>query len=250
MKKKKRIYALLLCILISVLAVCLWKMLGGLGSYAEGRAYYSDAAERHVSESKAAPPGQSDTSAALAAPISVDFAVLSQEYPDIIGWIYSEGTAINHPIVQTDNNDTYLHAAPDGSYLYAGSIYADYRSIPAFSCVNTVIYGHRMADGSMFAALRDYRDESYYPEHSEIWILTPERDYCAKVIAGAIVPADDGIYNAITDADAVRKNVGRLIENSTFASEYEWDGIAPIVTLSTCTYEFNNARYVLICALE
>jgi len=254
---KKTIYRILLGLAAATFCFCIWKLCFGLSEYTRADSMYSEISDRFVIPTAAAerPSERTDSPQPTvennaSAPISVDFVALKKEYPDLIGWIYSEGTAINYPIMQTDSNDTYLHAAPDGSYLYAGSIFADCRSVPAFECGNTVIFGHYMKNGSMFASLSGYKTQDYYSEHPLIWILTPDRVYQAETIAGAVVPSNAEIYNTAGNTADTAENVRKLLESSTFRSDVSWDGESPLVTLSTCSYEYNNARYVLVCTLK
>ena len=76
---------------------------------------------------------------------------LNQNYADSIGWIYIPDTHINYPVMQSEDNDFYLHHASDGSYLYAGSIFLDYRCNADFSSISNILYGHNMSNRSMFA---------------------------------------------------------------------------------------------------
>ena len=93
--------------------------------------------------------------------LEVDFAGLRSQNSDIVGWIYSPGTVINYPIVQAADNDYYLHRHIDGTYSGGGSIFMDYACSSDFSGINTILYGHHMYDGSMFASLSNYKNPSY-----------------------------------------------------------------------------------------
>ena len=79
--------------------------------------------------------------------------------PDIIGWIKMEDTDINYPLVVGDDNDYYLTHAYNGEYLRSGTIFADYRcsKTSLLDNRNTVLYGHNMATGAMFAIINDYK---------------------------------------------------------------------------------------------
>lgn len=65
----------------------------------------------------------------------VDFEMLQQTNPDVVAWIYPEGTEINYPVVQGDDNSEYLHRLVDGTYNGAGSIFLDYRNGEAYDTV-------------------------------------------------------------------------------------------------------------------
>lgn len=179
-------------------------------------------------------------------PIMVDFPLLQEENPDIIGWLYCEDTPINYPIVQAEDNDYYLYRLPDGTSNISGSIFADFRNLPDFSDPNTIIYGHNMKNGTMFSTLRNYRQQSYYDAHPTLWILTPERAFRVDLLAGYITPSDADIYNVFSSAEEMQPVLAQVIEDSTFRPAEVPEDIQNIVTLSTCTYEFNAARYIVV----
>ena len=79
----------------------------------------------------------------------VDFKELKKINSDVIGWIVIEGTEINYPIVQGNNNSFYLNHSYDKKWNSLGSIFADYQSSNDFSDYNTFIYGHHTKNGSM-----------------------------------------------------------------------------------------------------
>ena len=179
-------------------------------------------------------------------PISVDFSLLQAENPDIIGWVYCADTPINYPIVQTEDNEYYLNRLPDGTYNPNGSIFADFRNLPDFSDPNTMIYGHNMKGGAMFASLLKYRQQSYYDDHPFLWILTPERAYRLDLLAGLTIPSDAELYNVFSSAEEMQEVLGQVMDDSTFCPAEVPENIQNIVTLSTCTYEYNTARYVVV----
>ena len=87
----------------------------------------------------------------------IDFQAKREIFPSIIGWIQSEGTVINYPIVQGANNEFYLHHLPDGVPHPWGAIFLDYRNSGDFSDASNLIYGHNMRSGDMFGSLKQYK---------------------------------------------------------------------------------------------
>lgn len=176
------------------------------------------------------------------APVFVDFEKLTAEYPDTVGWLYCEGTPINYPVVQGKDNLRYLRRLPDGSYNAAGSLFADYRCKEVAASGNYIIYGHNMKNGSMFGTLVRYKSQNYYDEHPTLYYLTPERTFRIELIAGFVTKSTGEVYNTQLSAEQVRQ----FCAESDFSS-----GITPqdddvFITLSTCSYEYENARYVVI----
>lgn len=183
-------------------------------------------------------------------PIQVDFEVLHSENPDIIAWIYSEGTPINYPVAQSGDNEYYLRRLTDGSYNYGGTIFADFRNASDLSDLNTLIYGHNMNNDSMFGTLLDYHHQSYYEEHPHLWILTPERAYRVDPVAGFVTESDSDTYTLFDSAEDLQGYLEGAVERSTFAAaDLDLAGVERIVTLSTCSYEYTTARYVVVGSL-
>lgn len=179
-------------------------------------------------------------------PLMVDFPLLQEQNPDIIAWIYSEGTTIDYPVVHSHDNNDYLNRLIDGTYNPNGSIFVDFRNVADFSDSNTLVYGHNMINGTMFSSLINYKKQSYYEAHPNLWILTPERAYRVDLIAGMTIPSDSEIYTIFDSQDDMMEVLEDAVARSTFQSDVPLEDIERIVTLSTCTYDYNTARYVVI----
>ena len=180
------------------------------------------------------------------APIEVDFEVLWETNEDVVGWIYCEDTPINFPIVQAEDNDYYLSRLIDGTWNSSGTLFADYRNAADFSDSNTIIYGHNMKNKGMFGTLPNYKEQSYYDEHPLMWLLTPDGNYKVELIAGYVTSSTSEIYSIGKTEEEVLILAEQSIEKSTFASDFQVSQGDQFVTLSTCSYEYDNARYVLI----
>lgn len=88
--------------------------------------------------------------------IRSSFDELRKVNEDIVGWINMKDTMIQYPIVQSRDNAFYLTRNYLKNDTRAGSIFMDYRNDVLHESPNTVVYGHRMRDGSMFAGLTNY----------------------------------------------------------------------------------------------
>ena len=186
------------------------------------------------------------TGAVETAPIRVDFERLQSVNSDVAGWIYCEGTAINYPVLMGTDNDIYLDRNYEGGYSKAGSIFVDAANRQNFADANTIIYGHHMKDGSMFASLQDWLEQEFYEEHPVMWLLTPEQDYKVVLFSGYVESAYADTYTIYTGpgekfADYLERCAGK----SAFHADIELDKNGCYVLLSTCAYMFDNARYVL-----
>lgn len=180
------------------------------------------------------------------APFAVDFEALKAESEDIVAWIYCEDTPINYPIVQGDDNSFYLERLPDGTWNGTGSLFLDFINEPDFSEFHSIVYGHNMLNDSMFGVLTDYYRQEYYDAHPVMYLMTPEQNYKMELIGGIVVHADSDMYNMdFTDPQRKERFVAEFAEKSTFQPAVEFTAEDRFVTLSTCAYDFENARYLL-----
>lgn len=177
----------------------------------------------------------------LIAPIEVDFGTLWKTCADIKAWLYCADTPIQEPVVQSADNEYYLRRLPDGTYNRSGTLFLDYRCASDFTDAVSVIYGHNMQNDSMFGTLVKYQEQAYYDAHPCLWLITPERSFRLDVIAGASVDAASEIYTLDPAATS------EIIEHSTFETDAAWSEDDRFVILSTCTYTYSGARYVLLC---
>lgn len=179
--------------------------------------------------------------------IEVDFETLQEKYPDVVAWLYCEGAPINYPVVQGDDNNKYLRHLLSGEYNIAGTLFADYRNAVIGLDDNYVIYGHNMKDGTMFSSLVKYKQQSYYDEHPVIYLLTPEKTYCIELIAGYVTSVTSEAYRLNFDtAEQMDEYVAEAIKKSTFKTNAEYESRDRLITFSTCSYEYTNARYVVV----
>lgn len=210
-------------------------------------------------------PENTQPVAAEKSPISVDFDILHEQSEDIVAWLYCPDTVINYPVMQSDDNKLYLSHLPDGSRNSAGSLFVDYRNADDFSDANTVIYGHSMSDGRMFGTLESYASQAFYEAHQTMYLSTPERNFKIEIAAGFAVRADDELYSVDGDTTA-EEILKRAVEKSDFSAtlaetpnemydntsdEMQDDTHAEtyLVTLSTCSARFSDARFVLVGVL-
>ncbi|MBR1987108.1 MAG: class B sortase, partial [Mogibacterium sp.] len=108
---------------------------------------------------------------------SIDFDALREINPDVIGWLRYEGTIIDYPVVQGENNDVYLSMLFDRTWGGCGTLFADCITEAPFRQFNTIVYGHHMKDGTMFACLKELRDPEYCRKHPKLELITPEGSF-------------------------------------------------------------------------
>lgn len=175
----------------------------------------------------------------------VEFAQLSKINPDIVGWIYIEGTNINYPVVQGTDNNYYLKHLFDGSYNSSGCIFMDAACASDFSDPHSIIYGHHMKNKSMFSGLMDYKDQAFYDEHSVALLVTPSAYYKIHFFSGYVSDTWGNAWNLNFNEYEYISWLNDIQRKSCFTSDYIPTSEDRIVTLSTCTYEFDTAKFVL-----
>ena len=179
-------------------------------------------------------------------PIDVDFDALLEQNEDVVGWIYCPDTVINYPMVKAEDNMFYLHRMVDKSYNPNGSLFLDCLNEPDFTSDNTIIYGHNMNDGSMFASIHNYKNQEYFDKHPVLYINTPDGNYRVELFAGYVTDADSDTYTMnFYNKEKHEQYFEKMVSQSTFKSPYVPEPKHKIVTLSTCSYEFYDARYVI-----
>lgn len=191
----------------------------------------------------------------LTCPFGVAFERMWETNRDVVAWLSSPDTVIDYPVMHGATNDTYLHANWKGSYSVSGSIFTNWRCSGYLDDFNTIIYGHNMKDGSMFHSIKSYSSQSYYEKHPYIWYVTPEAKYVLYVVAGFVASTGYDGYYTVDSVEEVQELLHDALDYSDFEADYVIDSLTAdeivenaqrMVLLSTCSYEFDNARYVIV----
>lgn len=181
----------------------------------------------------------------------VDFDALLAINPDVVAWIYIEGTNINYPVVQGQDNSYYLNRLLDGTYNGAGTIFLDYRNKSDLSDRNSVLYGHHMQNGTMLHQITKYKEQSFYDEHPVCLVMTPNGNYKLEFFAGYVIDMNSQAWKMEFASDEEYTQwLDDAISRSTFTSTVQPTAQDRVVTFSTCTYEYNDARFVLVGVLK
>ena len=176
----------------------------------------------------------------------IDVKDLTKEYPNVKAYIKIDGTNIDYPVVQGEDNEYYLSHLPNDKKNQMGSIYLDYRN-KNFSDDNTIIYGHNMQNDTMFGTLQDYKKQEYYDEHKIMYLFTPDKQYKIELFAGYTIPVESDIYDM---AKLDQEDIEEAMRKSDFKSDVIVSAEDKIITLSTCAYEYEGARYIVMGMLH
>ena len=180
---------------------------------------------------------------------------LQEENPDIVGWLEIEGTSINYPVLQGNDNEYYMTHNYKKQKSKNGSIFLtkDYDwSIPSS---NLLIYGHNLSNGTMFQELLKYEKEDFYKKHPIIRFTTNNEDAEYEIISAfksrVYYKSEKNVFryyyfvNAKTEAE-----YNEFVQNAKKASLYNIDKTAQygdqLITLSTCSYHVEDGRFAVV----
>ncbi len=173
------------------------------------------------------------------APIPVDFDYLRELNPDIIAWILVDGTDIDYPVLYDSTRERfYLSHNYAGAYTMYGSIFMLSECRRDFANFNSVVYGHNMLDGRMFAQLHRFEKQEFFDEHDSILIYTPDRVLEYRIFAAYMTDKLNQIVNFDDATEETRQAyIDRIFSHEARAIFREGVSVTPddrIVTLSTC----------------
>ena len=244
---KKFIYTFIMLILMGVFVYSLYNVYTIYSEYNESDKTYEelvgDISEQESEEVDATQEKKEEQSEVN---LKIDFAKLQKVNKDVIGWIYNPGTVINYPVVQGKDNSYYLKHLINGKENPSGTPFLDYHMKPDFSDKNMFIYAHHMKNGSMFSSITEYKDMAYYNKHKNMYLITPDKKYRLEVFSAYITKATSDTYmRGFKANDKFQKYIDYITELSLIKTGIEVTKDDTIVSLSTCTYEYKNARFVV-----
>ena len=222
---------------------------------------FSDAGPERPMESQEAALAENAKKTAPAAPIdpyaqalqSMDFAALRQVNPDVLGWILVPGTKISYPLVHSSEKegDFYLNHTWSGDFGSYGAIFLDPGVSPDFSGFNTVIYGHNMKDGPMFAALKGYGSQAFLDAHPEIYITLEAGPERYRVFAAyRVSTGGEAFAIGFSSREKRQELLDFALEGSVISAGFTPSLDSKIITLSTCTGQGHETRWVVQAELK
>ena len=186
------------------------------------------------------------------------YAELYAKNPDFAGWITIDELDISLPVVQGEDNKEYLKVDFDGNRNKYGSVFANSENDMKNLNYNTVLFGHHMLDSKMFGNLTLYKDVEYYKKAPVIEFNTIYGDYKWKIFAVFITngtaEGDDGYifdytFTDLSSPEAVERFLGEIDQRAIYKPEVDISVSDKILTLSTCSYEFDEARLVVMARM-
>lgn len=177
--------------------------------------------------------------------IDVDFSELKNINNDIVSWIQVNGTNINYPVVQSDNNNFYLNHSIDKSYNEAGWVFMDYRNNPNIFSRNNIFYAHDRLDGTMFGSLKNIIKTNWYNDSSNhiVRVSNEKSNSLWQVFSVYQIPVtSDYIETEFNSDNEYLEWLNMIKKRSIFNFNTSITSNDKIITLSTC---HGNDRVVL-----
>ena len=181
---------------------------------------------------------------------------LQKENSDIVAWIEIEGSKINYPVLQGEDNDYYMTHTYKKEYSKDGSLFLDKNYDWSKPSTNLLIYGHNnIGSKEMFVDLMKYEDEEYYNNHKTIRFTTSEEDAEYEIIAvfksRVYYKSEKNVfrYYFFIDAES-EQEFNEYVQNSKETSLYNIEATAEygdqLLTLSTCAYHTEDGRFAVV----
>jgi sortase B len=190
-------------------------------------------------------------------PANIDIASLQAINSDIFAWINIPGTVIDYPIAQHPTDDNYyLSHGPEGMKSSHGSLFIESCDPISLLDFNTIIYGHNMKDGSMFAGLHKFENKDFLEKHRDITISTAEHKMSYRIFA-AVMYSD--IYIPYYYNDAVKSDRLAFLDSlstdivksrSIILDDEQVTADDHIITLSTCDGKLRDNRFIVVAVLK
>jgi len=184
--------------------------------------------------------------------VNPSLIALQQTHERVVGWIYVPNTRVDYPFVQYDN-EFYLSHDINHNRTPNGAIFLDERNNDEFWQFNTLIYGHNMRNGSMFATLRDFLGRDFFIANRYAYIFLPYVTYQIEIFAVAVIrPNDRIIYGLFDETEEERQE---FIDHVRSVASHVRPYMHPnpnerFVTLSTCRNDTADSRIVVVGVLR
>lgn len=176
---------------------------------------------------------------------------------DVCAWVTVDNTNIDFPVLQGENNLSYINRDVYGNFALAGSIFLDSRNNKEFHDMVSLLYGHHMEGSDMFGDLDKFKEQKFFDENKTGLLILPDRSYDLEIFACILTDAsDDAIFEPheydtninelfkLTEAKALCYDAEKLAELKAA------NGATQILILSTCSTEFTDARTILLTEMK
>ena len=176
------------------------------------------------------------------------FLPLVEINPDVVGWLTVDELNIDYPLVQSADNEYYLQRNFFQEDSKAGSIFMDFRNGVQELGRHTILYGHRMKDGSMFGQLHKLIDDKSTVIEGTFHFDTLYDSYEVSIISAYRTTTDfDYIQTDFQNDEEYEAFLHDIQAKSALGTEIELTASDLLLTLSTCDYilDHEEGRFVV-----
>jgi sortase B len=174
------------------------------------------------------------------------FKKLLQTNEDVVGWLRIDGTKVDYPVLQSEDNDFYLKHDIQKDKNVNGSIFMDHRNNIETNNRHIIVYGHNMKNRTMFAALLNYESRWYLKQHPIIEFDTLYGNEKWGIFSVHFTDTDyDYIQTDFIDDGHFRSYIDNLQKKSLHKSQIELSDKDVVLTLSTCSSSSDKARFAV-----
>ena len=187
--------------------------------------------------------------------IKKSFAELRAINPDVCAWLTVNNTRIDYPVLQGKDNLSYINTDVYGDFTLAGSIFLDSRCSNDFSDDYSIIYGHHIANGRMFGDLDKFKEKAFFDKNKTGNLITPEKTFKLEIFSVFTVgDSDETLFTPEKNADLsiiYRYSDSKALyyDGSVAGKLLSPQGNAQVLSLSTCSSEFTDARTVVLALM-
>lgn len=232
----RRVFTVLIVLLAAVGALVSFHLYNIYSGYQSAREEYDEL--RDIAYVVIAPAPGEEPEAILSADID-----LKEINPSYVCWLKIEGTEVDYPVVQGQDNEYYMYRTFRGERNASGTPFMDVLCPGGLSAPMSIIYGHNMHDGSMFSVLHDYHNDSFFFSHPYITITPYDSDPITYVVF-AVLSTD--VYDPIFSLRGAD-----FQEVFNYCSEIgKPSGSGSVLVLSTCTTGGTDDDRLLVVAAQ
>lgn len=191
--------------------------------------------------------------------INQKFSSLLEINKNTVGWLKIEGIGVDLPVVQYEDNSYYLKKDFYGEESRHGTLFASCynvldKNLPRYPDDNIIIYGHNMLDGIMFSNLTKFKKADFAAENLVVSFDTLWEDGNYVVFASFIANTleehgEPFLYNTMrrfSGAAEKQEFIDEVMKRSLIITDVDVTPEDSFLTLSTCTYDFDGARLVVV----
>lgn len=159
-------------------------------------------------------------------------------------WLNVDNTLIDYPVVQTKDNEYYLHHDFKKQNSISGTLFVDYRN--DLNDKNLIIYGHNMKNKTMFQTLSNFLKREFFDSNNKIHIIQDGKEKTYEVFSVYVTTEAE---NYLTPKFNTDEEFQKYIETVKGTSMYKKDvQIAKddnILTLATCSDAVGDSRILV-----